>query len=311
MQAVARGKSVPEGEGERGGGKTPAPLRPGQRHAGEQRNRSPYSHRSSTTRTRRPPLPFPSFPFPAEAGRCADGGAALPLGVGGAAGAAVPPAQRFLPGAGRALPPPAAPLAQRRHLRRLAGGLRALRAVPGTSAPPRPARLFAGPPAEKGGGRRQAGPARRCARVPEGAGRALPERRRANPGCPRVRPSRAVPRWSCAARCGCRALVFSMVFPMERRQGGRRESIGGGSLRSRYRPLLSNLFYTCSSSPYVAAVIPFWQQTRYERPSLLISVPVTHDCLFMTINSLKSSVSFLSICCYGFFTSHGDRALLA
>lgn len=62
MQAVAHGKSVPEGEGERGGGKTPAPLRPGQRHAGEQRNRSPYSHRSSTTRTRRPPLPFLSLP---------------------------------------------------------------------------------------------------------------------------------------------------------------------------------------------------------------------------------------------------------
>lgn len=62
MQAVARGKSVPEGEGERGGGKTPAPLRPGQRHAGEHRNRSPYSHRSSTTRTRRPPLPFLSLP---------------------------------------------------------------------------------------------------------------------------------------------------------------------------------------------------------------------------------------------------------
>lgn len=165
MQAVARGKSVPEGEGERGGGKTPAPLRPGQRHAGEHRNRSPYSHRSSTTRTRRPPLPFPSFPFPAEAGRCADGGAALPLGVGGAAGAAVPPAQRFLPGAGRALPPPAAPLAQRRHLRRLAGGLRALRAVPGTSAPPRSA--LRGAP---GGEGRRAPPGGPCASLRSGPG---------------------------------------------------------------------------------------------------------------------------------------------
>lgn len=60
------------------------------------------------------------------------GGAALSLGLRGADRAAVPPAQRVLPGAGGARPPPAAALAQRRHLRRLAGGLRALRALRGT-----------------------------------------------------------------------------------------------------------------------------------------------------------------------------------
>lgn len=60
------------------------------------------------------------------------GGAAVPLGLRGAHHAAAPPAQRVLPGAGGARAPPAAALAQRRHLRRLAGGLRALRAQRGT-----------------------------------------------------------------------------------------------------------------------------------------------------------------------------------
>lgn len=60
------------------------------------------------------------------------GGAAVPLGLGGAPGAAAPAAQRLLPGAGAAPAPPAAPLPQRRHLRRLAGGLRRLRAQRGT-----------------------------------------------------------------------------------------------------------------------------------------------------------------------------------
>lgn len=60
------------------------------------------------------------------------GGAPVPLGLGGADRAAATPAQRVLPGAGGARPPPAAALAQRRHLRRLAGGLRALRSQRGT-----------------------------------------------------------------------------------------------------------------------------------------------------------------------------------
>ena len=170
----------------------------------------------------------------------------LPLGVGGAAGAAVPPAQRFLPGAGRALPPPAAPLAQRRHLRRLAGGLRSLRALPGIPAPPRSA-----PRGDPGGEGRRAPPGGPCASLRSGPGGRLLGPAEATPSKSGLSAAPSEPRRALLElrgaglelrpHCGCCASVLvSAVFSVERRQGGKRESIGSGSLCGRYRPLWSN-----------------------------------------------------------------------
>lgn len=185
---------------------------------------------------------------------------------------------------------------------------------------PRPAWLLVGTPAEKGGGRLQVGPARRCARVPEGACWALPRR----PGCPRALPGkcgaargseRAAPcpvllvRGGSCGRTAAVALPFwpQRSFPWNE---GRKDS-GSQLAVVRYAVATAccrpTRFYICSCGPRVAAVIPFCQQTGW------ISMPVTHGCLSMTTNCGKSSVSILFVCCHGFFliTSHGDRVYCA